>query len=108
MGERLPEIFVKAVDVALASGAEDIKRLPGIHRLDLGAGWTMETNGHAEEMHGVPPYSVAVLRWWLPRAIVNAAFGQVVGGPGAEDEVIAVLDAALARYRAEKGDGADA
>jgi hypothetical protein len=101
---RLPTAFAKICELATALGARDIGNLPGCwyHRID--DKWEVAVNGHEVPTpcaeYGERPIApgTAYLRCneW-PAAFLDPKGGCLIGGT--EDELLAVLDAAIERTK---------
>lgn len=94
------EAFMALVNLALARGAKDIGKLPGLYVMEFGAGWKASINGHSETLAEVPPFAALIERHGWPIGIIDPTGGVMMDG--AEDALIAAARAALAATGEER------
>ena len=81
------ELFVEIGQWAVAKGAENIGGLPGLWVGETPE-WTVEINGHAEEIDGLPFCNARLAhKQYLQVAIVSPR-GGAIGGGATEDDLI--------------------
>lgn len=93
----MPHAYKALVEVALASGARDIRSLPGCFEYQIDARWWMASNGHTtprKTSNGatVPPFAIYVERDGMPAALIELTGGTALGD--LEAELIAACRAA--------------
>ncbi len=85
--DNIGELFGEIVEWATARGAESLNEHPGLWR-DETSDWTVEINGHAEEIDGLPyAHARLVHKKYLQIAILSPFTG-AIGGGATEDELI--------------------
>lgn len=99
--DKICAAFAAITDLAIATGARDIDRLPGCWEWAF-VGWTIAVNGHREATKAsngfdVPPFHAYVERRGLPCLLVNPRGGSLLGASSAEDDFIAAVEAETAR-----------
>lgn len=85
MNQQVGELFFEIVEWAKASGADNIKDLPGCWEGDTGE-YKVKINGHSEEVEAIPPYHACLMHNGWPVAIVGPAGGTVIPFNGSEDQ----------------------
>lgn len=99
LGEAVARQGVTLVFDRIVALAERDKRIPvGFWVRPLKADWTLTVNGTGETRDNIPPYHASITgltaTGWPIVAIISPAGGNIIGCT--EDEILAVLDAALA------------
>lgn len=99
MGEtmQIAEAFHVAMEFAVASGAENIKDLPGCWSGKVDEHWSLKCNGHDHKIDGVPPYCFYIEFNGWPAGIIAPNVGTIAAGKLANEETF--ISACLAATR---------
>lgn len=101
--QQIPESFGIVAELASNLGVTKVNRLPGLWKHDVDGEWAVEVNGNANEVEGVPPYSIKIRnKKYFVFGVVNAKGGMIVGGQEAEDAFIAAVRAAIKKMQPVK------
>jgi hypothetical protein len=93
------QVFLLCAAYCIARGHTRINELPGTLDLDIDSEWSIRFNGQREAVDGIPPYRCLLSRNGWPAALAGPGGGELLNT--AEDDVIAVLEAAIRREGGE-------
>ena len=99
----MTEIFMKLTELPRAP--KPLKNLPGCWEFELPGGWLVAVNGHGGPMLAlktcgealIPAFHAAFVHRELMIMAVVSPFGGATIGGDTEDQIIAALDAEIAR-----------